>query len=426
MKYVSKKEVKKVSDLISIVVLASNQLIYTKLCIESIKSSVSLPYELIVITSDISDNSINYLNKYGNTKLILNQANYSFAEAANQGIKASSGDYILLVNNNVLISKNCLNNLLRCIKSSSNIGLVGPRTNNYAAGDQGGIIDVFVNLDKIIYFSDNFNKSNPNKWFPVRELYSFCLFIKRELIEKIGLFNENLTKKMWADTDFCFRAKKANYQLLCAGDTFVFQFINKTIIKKKFLIVGHPRSGTGFMAKLLQSFGYDVRHEAMGKDGISSWMFAVKDYQPWTDKILNRKDFEFKYLIMNLRNPLDIVSSTYFTEEASLPFRKKHLNIVGLNKLEIAVESVIKWYRLIEEQRPDLIIKVDQKPKEKLLYYLKRFEDETLILPDSNVSKKENSRKHPKLKFKDLRESCSNNIVERFADFCYLYNYNIF
>lgn len=47
--------------------------------------------------------------------------------------------------------------------------------------------------------------------------------------------------------------------------------------KRKFLILGHPRSGTGFMSILLQRYGYRVGHEWMMEDGISSWMLVVED-----------------------------------------------------------------------------------------------------------------------------------------------------
>ena len=112
--------------------------------------------------------------------------------------------------------------------------------------------------------------------------------------------------------------------------------------KRKFLVLGHPRSGTGFMANLLSKYGYEIGHEEMGKDGISSWMFTVDDYQVYVDNSLNRENFNFDYIIMNLRHPIDIISSTYYTENTSkksLEYRKKHINLEGLNQVEMAVEK---------------------------------------------------------------------------------------
>ena len=45
---------------------------------------------------------------------------------------------------------------------------------------------------------------------------------------------------------------------------------------KKILVVGHPRTGTGYAAKLLQSWGLDVQHEKMGKDGTVRLEFSYR------------------------------------------------------------------------------------------------------------------------------------------------------
>ena len=50
--------------------------------------------------------------------------------------------------------------------------------------------------------------------------------------------------------------------------------------------LGHPRCGTGFAANLLQQNGLDVRHEAIGADGIISWMQVAKRRAgPWGDTL---------------------------------------------------------------------------------------------------------------------------------------------
>lgn len=199
--------------------------------------------------------------------------------------------------------------------------------------------------------------------------------------------------------------------------------------KRKFLILGHPRSGTGFMSILLQRYGYRVGHEWMMEDGISSWMFVVEDNQIFIDRTLNRKNFDFEYIIMNIRHPLDIVSSTYFTENTvkrSLNHRAKFVDMEGLNDVEQTVKSVLGWYRLIEMQRPHLIIHVDRNPEEKMFYFLKRFENyDRLSEPKPKLKKKINTRKHDKLTFSFLKENCRPELIEEFEDFCKLYGYKL-
>ncbi|QNF28490.1 hypothetical protein [Metabacillus elymi] len=198
--------------------------------------------------------------------------------------------------------------------------------------------------------------------------------------------------------------------------------------KRKFLILGHPRSGTGFMVKLFQLFGYDIGHEKMGKDGISSWMFAVEDYQVYCDNTLNRQDFIFDYIIMNIRHPFDIVCSTYYTEniaKESLEYRKKYINFDGLNEVEMAVKSVLEWYKRIELQRPILKVCIDKNPEEKLFYFLKRFENKELIFQNVKIKEKVNARSHPDMDYSFLKANCNKNLMSQLENLCELYEYNI-
>jgi hypothetical protein len=198
--------------------------------------------------------------------------------------------------------------------------------------------------------------------------------------------------------------------------------------KKKFLVLGHPRSGTGFMVKLLRQHGYHIGHEVMGRDGISSWMFVVEDYQVFTDKLLNRKDFEFDYVLMNIRHPLHIVTSSYFTENPNKPsmdYRKKHLELEGLNREEMAVKSVLDWYKCIELQRPHLKICIDKNPEEKMFYFLKRFENINLEAPIPKIEGKVNPRNHANLDYTFLKERCDKSIMTEFENFCSLYGYEL-
>ena len=198
--------------------------------------------------------------------------------------------------------------------------------------------------------------------------------------------------------------------------------------KRKFLVLGHPRSGTGFMVNLLSKFGYGIGHEKMGKDGISSWMFTVDDYQVYSDKSLNRENFAFEYIIMNLRHPIDIISSTYYTENTSgksLEYRKKHINLEGLNQVEMAVKSVLEWYKRIELQRPILTVCIDKNPEDKLFNFLKRFENEEFLEPIKKIKGKVNVRNHPNLNFSFIKENCNKDIILELENFCNLYEYSM-
>jgi len=74
---------------------------------------------------------------------------------------------------------------------------------------------------------------------------------------------------------------------------------------KEYLVTGFPRSGTTFTSDLMQAAGYDVRHEKMGADGISSYAWVNPEKRTLALS-------EFRHRIHVVRDPLKAVSSACF------------------------------------------------------------------------------------------------------------------
>jgi len=128
--------------MISLVILTCNQLAFTKKCIASIYKHTSEPFELIVVDNGSTDGTIPYLEALSKKrenkvaiKIIQNEKNLGFAAGNNQGIAASVGDYILLMNNDIVVTPGWLDRLIRCAEKDPSIGIVGPLS-NYVSGLQ--------------------------------------------------------------------------------------------------------------------------------------------------------------------------------------------------------------------------------------------------------------------------------------------------
>lgn len=98
---------------LSIIIVNYNGAGFLKDCLDTIFSStVSFKYEVILLDNNSSDDSINLLTNYQDKiRLIENKANTGFSYANNQGVKASKGDYILLLNNDTILEKETLEKL---------------------------------------------------------------------------------------------------------------------------------------------------------------------------------------------------------------------------------------------------------------------------------------------------------------------------
>lgn len=190
---------------------------------------------------------------------------------------------------------------------------------------------------------------------------------------------------------------------------------------KKFLIIGHPRCGTGYMSQLFKSFGYDVGHEEMGEHGISSWMFAAfSDHVPFGDNTL-RKQYKFENSIHVVRNPVDAIASIAFTETdiRSYNYRKDFISIDDhANEVHRAVQSYIAWNKLIEAQGPDMRVQVENAIEELETILNKRPNWE--MVPDTNY----NSRYHEELTIEQIKEYCSLSLNKELTKIIEKYGYN--
>jgi len=228
---------------VSIIILAWNQQDYTRMCINSIFRFTKPSYELVLVDNGSTDGTTKYfhsLEQGGVTPVtrgmkgpegihvIYNKKNLGFAAGVNQGIKKAQGEYLLLLNNDTIVTPNWLDNLLNCLTSCHLIGMTGPRSNFAAVTGLDGL--ELNSLEEIEVFARRFNQADPEKWFPVEWLPGFCLLIKRQAIEAIGLLDERFDYGLMEDVDLGRRANQAGYVNMCAGDTFVYHFGSRTFL----------------------------------------------------------------------------------------------------------------------------------------------------------------------------------------------------
>jgi GT2 family glycosyltransferase len=115
------KAIEEATPRASIITLTYNNLALNKLCLESIIGNTEYSnYEIIVVDNDSTDGTQDYLRytaaQYDNISIILNETNNGFARANNQGIERSSGDYIVLLNNDTIGPPSWLTRLLRDLR----------------------------------------------------------------------------------------------------------------------------------------------------------------------------------------------------------------------------------------------------------------------------------------------------------------------
>lgn len=210
--------------LVSIIILTWNQLEYTKECLEAIALHTNGNYELIIVDNGSDDGTVPWLQEQAKSetrlRLILNQNNRGFAAGCNQGLAKAKGDWLLLLNNDVVVTSNWLDGLLQCHQTDPNAGIVGPLTNN-ASGIQGIAPIPYTDAKGLERFARELRRDNRHRRIFLRRLVGFCMLFKRTLYQQIGGLDEQFGTGNYEDDDFCLRSAIAGFRNIVAADTYV-------------------------------------------------------------------------------------------------------------------------------------------------------------------------------------------------------------
>jgi len=147
---------------LSISVMAFNKLEYTKLCIESLLRHIpqNVNYELILINHGSTDGTKEYFESIAPTKqmdILINgicTGSYSFI---------IEGKYFLEISNDVLVTENAIENMIRCMESDDRIAWVVPTTPN-VSNLQTILADYKTIPEMHAFARKNNQKSDPYRW----------------------------------------------------------------------------------------------------------------------------------------------------------------------------------------------------------------------------------------------------------------------
>lgn len=180
----------------AIIILAWNQLEYTKLCIESIKRHTDRSkYELIVVDQGSTDGTLDYLKGAldgDRDTIIWNVKNRGFSGGNNQGLRLAECEFVLMLNNDCEIQGDNWLDLLLNASKESGVGLVGAVCMKVAPNYARRMFD-FVGPGK-----------ESEKWSYIE---GWCLFGKRDLFLELGGFDMRFNPTYSEDTDLSFRIK---------------------------------------------------------------------------------------------------------------------------------------------------------------------------------------------------------------------------
>ena len=260
-------------DMCSIIILSYNQVHYTKLCLESIRRYTDCPYEIIVVDNASDEETVTYLEEQKDIRLIKNKSNMGFAGGCNQGMKAASGNYFMLLNNDTIVTRGWLTNMVKLLVSDESIGMVGPLTNS-TVGKQMISVPYGEDMEAMHCFAEEIATAADSIPWRTLRLVAFCVLIRRSLVEEIGFLDEAFQIGNYEDDDFNIRALLTGKKLYICRNSFIHHFMNISFKKNNL-----PREQIMHRNKLILEKKWDYmdwNHHAV----FNNWMLQrIREHQ---------------------------------------------------------------------------------------------------------------------------------------------------
>lgn len=173
---------------------------YTRKCLESIFFNMSKHklYISVVNNNSIDGSHENIKKQFPDTNIINNNKNFGCAKAWNQGISdcISNGcDYIILTQNDLIISKNTIDNCVDFLDKNKNISIVSPECINVPSNKTTNFLSQ-NRLDEI------YNKSKKMWEDNIGDSFCFYFFCMKPNVFNNFKFDENFETALYEDHDF--------------------------------------------------------------------------------------------------------------------------------------------------------------------------------------------------------------------------------
>jgi len=210
---------------VSIIILNWNGYADTAECLNSLQELDYPNYRVLVVDNGSTDDSPTKIRDgYPWVVLVKNDKNFGFAEGNNIGIREALNwepEYILLLNNDTVIDKNTVAEMVRGFESDSKVGAIGAAIYSYY---QPHIIEstgaqISLRTGRVYHteHGQSEKRRDNTKYKEVDAISGCAMMIKKKIIGEVGLMDPDFFCYV-EDIDWCLRMRKTGYKMVTALD----------------------------------------------------------------------------------------------------------------------------------------------------------------------------------------------------------------
>ena len=216
-------------------------------CYETIKK---ISFEIIVVDNASHDGSAQMVeHDFKKVKLLKNKENTGFAKANNQAILKSKGHIVLLLNPDIIVYPEAVEKMVEFICENNKVGAVGAKLLNADGTVQiSGYYCKFPSVFQVMFFYTALRHVSLKIAYLKHKFWQHvdtdmlcevdqppgaCLMIKRKVIDKIGLLDEEFPL-FFNDVDLCYRIKQAGWKIFYYPQAKMVHYGGKSFISNDF------------------------------------------------------------------------------------------------------------------------------------------------------------------------------------------------
>ena len=245
------------SPTVALIVLNWNGQEYLEACMTSLLGLDYPDPEIVMVDNGSTDNSVTYVSdQFPSVRTIETGRNLGYAGGMNVGMELTRSDIAVLLNNDIIVEKDWLAELVRCMESDKCIGIAGCKvlfTDNKTLQHAGGYISLPLGLPDHYGYRET-DRGDYDTMVDAEYVTGAAMAIRRSVVEQLSGMDADFFPIYFEDVDICFRAREKGWRVVYAPKSRLVHLESATMVRDSYPYLLHFHQGRlRFLLKHLQT-----------------------------------------------------------------------------------------------------------------------------------------------------------------------------